>query len=135
MQESQNLVVITTVAEGVDVGNIRRCNIFGILAVDLYDLTPCIISICGCQLAGGGIGKGYYIALQIVEIVIDMIAAVRHGDAVALLVVEEAKRLAVGRLGKYLRAVEKVACLNAVNGFARADTLGVVGKLQALTVF
>ena len=65
IQAGFRIVVVATVAEGVDVGNIRRCNIFGILAVDLYDLTPFIISICGCQLAGGGIGEGYcYSRLQ-----------------------------------------------------------------------
>ena len=90
VQAGFGIVVIATVAEGVDVGNIRRCNIFGILAVDLYDLTPCIISICGCQLAGGGIGEGYYIALEVIDVIIEFVAAIRHGDTVALLVVEEA---------------------------------------------
>ena len=41
------IVVVATVAEGVDVGNIRRCNIFGILAVNLYDLAPCVICVGG----------------------------------------------------------------------------------------
>ena len=64
-----------------------------------------------------------------------MVAAIRHADTVALLIVDEAQGFSVGRLGEYLSAVEKVACLNAVNGFACAYTIGVVGKLQALTVF
>ena len=85
------IVVVTTVAEGVDVGNIRRCNIFGILAVDLYDLTPGIISICGCQLAGGAIGEGYYITLEVVDVIVEFVIPICHANTVALLVVEEAK--------------------------------------------
>ena len=47
IQSRLEVIVVATVAEGVDVGNIRRCNIFGILAVNLYDLAPCVICVGG----------------------------------------------------------------------------------------
>ena len=101
----------------------------------LYDLTPGIISICGCQLAGGGIGEGYYITLYIVDVIVEVVAAVRHGDTVTLLVVEEAQCLAVGRLGEYLRAVEQVLGRGRAHGFTCSDALGIVGEAQACAVF
>ena len=105
------------------------------MTVDLYDLTPCIISICGCQLAGGGIGEGYYIALEIVDVIVKVVAAVGHADTVTLLVVEEAQCLAVGRLGEYLSAVEQVLGCSRAHGFTRADVLGIVGVTKGRSTF
>ena len=48
--------------------------------------------------------------MYIVDVIVEVVAAICHADTVALLVVEEAQGLAVGRLGEYLRAVEQVAC-------------------------
>ena len=43
---------------------------------------------------------------SIVDVIVEVVAAVGHADTVALLVVEEAQGIAVGRLGEYLSAVE-----------------------------
>ena len=101
----------------------------------LYDLTPGIISICGCQLAGGGIGEGYYITLEIIDVIIEFVAAVGHGDTVALLVVEEAQCLAVGRLGENLRAVEQVLGRICAVTLAGSDAFRVVGVTMGRSTF
>ena len=128
IEPSLRIVVVTSIAEGVDVGNIRRCNIFGILAVDLYELAPSVVGVGYGEFAGGGIGEGYYITLYIVDVIIEVVAAVRHGDTVALLVVEEAQCLAVGRLGENLRAVEQVLGRICAVTLAGSDAFRIVSK-------
>lgn len=73
--------------------------------------------------------------MYIVDVIVEVVAAVRHGDTVTLLVVEEAQCLAVGRLGEYLRAVEQVLGRGRAHGFTCSDALGIVGEAQACAVF
>ena len=103
VQASLSVVIIALVAEGV-LSAYRVCGAI----LKLYKLAPCIVGVGYDELAGGSIGEGYYIALEIVDVIVEIILSIRHGDTVALLVVEEAQCLAVGRLGEYLRSVEQV---------------------------
>ena len=72
---------------------------------------------------------------SIVDVIVEVVVAVGHGDTVALLVVEEAQCLAVGRLGENLRAVEQVLGRGRAHGFARADALGIVGVTKGRSAF
>ena len=64
-----------------------------------------------------------------------MVAAVGHADTVALLVVEEAQGIAVGRLGEYLSAVEQVLGRICAVTLAGSDTFGVIGIVKGRSVF
>ena len=101
----------------------------------LYKLAPCVVGVGYGELAGGGIGKGYYITLYIVDVIVEVVAAICHSDTVALLVVEEAQCLAVGRLGENLRAVEQVLGRSRAYGFARSDAFGIVGEGKFFILF
>ena len=94
----------------------------------LHELAPSIVGVGYDELAGGGIGEGYYIALEVVDVIIEVVAAVRHGDTVALLVVEEAQGRAVGRLGENLRSVEQILGRSRAHGFTCSDAFGIVGE-------
>ena len=72
---------------------------------------------------------------RIVDIIAEVVAAICHSDTVTLLVVEEAQCLAVGRLGENLRAVEQVLGCSRAHGFARADTLGIIGVTKGRSTF
>ena len=124
------IVVVALVTEGV-LGADGVCG--GILK--LHELAPCVVGVGYGEFAGGGIGEGYYITLYIVDVIIEFVAAIRHGDTVALLVVEEAQCLAVGRLGENLRSVEQVLGCSRAYGLARADALGIVGVTKDRSAF
>ena len=100
----------------------------------LYELAPCVVGVGYDELAGSCVGEGYYIALEVVDVIIEVVAAVRHGDTVALLIVEEAQGRTVGRLGENLRSVEQVLGRSRAHGFARADAFRVVGEAQICSV-
>ena len=100
----------------------------------LYEFAPNIVGIGYGKFAGGGIGEGYYITLEVVDVIAKIILSVGHADTVALLVVEEAQCLAVGRLGENLRAVEQVLGRSRAHGFARSDAFGVIGEAQICSV-
>ena len=86
------VVIITLIAEGVLSAD-GVCG--GILK--LHELAPCVVGVGYDEFAGGGIGEGYYITLYIVDVIVEVVAAICHSDTVTLLVVEEAKgRIAVG---------------------------------------
>ena len=101
----------------------------------LYELAPSIVGVGYDEFAGGGVGKGYYITLYIVDVIVEVVAAICHSDTVTLLVVEEAEGLAVGRLGEYLRAVEQVLGCSRAHGFTSADALGIVGVTKGRSAF
>jgi len=124
------IVVVTTVAERVESAD-GVCG--GILK--LHELAPSIVGVGYDEFAGGGISESYYIALEVVDVIIEVVAAVRHGDTVALLVVEEAQCLAVGPLGKNLRAVEQVLGRSRAYGFTCANVLGIVGEGKFFILF
>ena len=73
--------------------------------------------------------------MEIIDVIIEFVAAVGHGDTVALLVVEEAQCLAVGRLGEYLRAVEQVLGRICAVALAGSDALGIVGVTKGRSAF
>ena len=129
IQTGLGIVIIALVAERI------LCTNRVSTGVGDRTFTPCIISVCGCEFAGGGVGEGYYIALKVVDVIIEMVAAVRHGDTVTLLVVEEAEGLAVGRLGEYLRSVEQVLGRGRAYGFSCSDALGIVGEGKFFILF
>ena len=112
-------------------GAYRVCS--GVLK--LHELAPSIVGVGYDELAGGGIGEGYYITLYIVDVIVEVVAAICHSDTVTLLVVEEAQCLAVGRLGEYLRAVEQILGCSRAYGFACADALGIVGVTKGRSAF
>ena len=86
------VVIITLIAEGV-LSAYRVCG--GVL--ELHELAPSIVGVGYDEFAGGGVGEGYYITLEIIDVIVEVIAAICHSDTVTLLVVEEAKgRIAVG---------------------------------------
>ena len=68
----------------------------------LYEFAPSVIGVGYDEFAGGGIGEGYYITLEIIDVIIEFVAAVGHGDTVALLIVEEAQCLAVASFQQVL---------------------------------
>ena len=94
----------------------------------LYELAPSVVGVGYGEFAGGGVGKGYYITLYIVDVIVEVVAAVGHTDTVALLVVEEAQCLAVGRLGENLRAVEQVLGRICAVTLAGWDAFRIVSK-------
>ena len=130
IQAGFRIVVIATVAEGVESAD-GVCG--GILK--LHELAPSIVGVGYDELAGGGIGKGYYITLEIVDVIIEVVAAVGHGDTVTLLVVEEAEGLAVGRLGENLRAVEQVLGRICAVTLAGSDAFRIVSKGNCFILF
>ena len=105
-------------------GAYRVCS--GVLK--LHELAPSIVGVGYDEFAGGGIGKGYYITLYIVDVIVEVVAAICHSDTVALLVVEEAQCLAVGRLGENLRAVEQVLGRICAVTLAGSDAFRIVSK-------
>ena len=66
--------------------------------------------------------------MEIIDVIIEFVAAVGHTDTVALLVVEEAQCLAVGRLGENLRAVEQVLGRICAVTLAGSDAFRIVSK-------
>ena len=93
----------------------------------LYKLAPCVVGVGYDEFAGGGVSESYYITLEIIDVIIEFVAAVGHGDTVALLIVEEAEGRAAGFLGENLRSVEQVLGRSRAYGFARADAVIVIG--------
>ena len=73
--------------------------------------------------------------MEVVDVIIEFVAAIRHTDTVTLLVVEEAQGCAAGFLRQNLRAVEQVFGRSRTYGFAGADALGIVGEAQICSVF
>ena len=73
--------------------------------------------------------------MEVVDVIVKVVAAVGHADTVALLVVEEAQGLAVGRLGENLRTVEQVLCRICAVALAGSDALGIVGIVKGRSVF
>ena len=63
-----------------------------------------------------------------------MIAAVRHADTVALLVVEEPHGALSGLLRQNLTAVEEILRGDAVDRLARSYPVGVIGEAQRIFV-
>ena len=99
------------------------------------NFAPCVVGIGYDELAGGSVGEGYYITLYIVDVIVEVVAAICHGDTVALLVVEEAQGRAVGRLGENLRTIEQVLGRSRAYGFARSDAFGIVGEGKFFILF
>ena len=130
IQAGFRIVVVTTVTEWVESADGVCCGIF-----KLYELAPCVVGVGYGEFAGGGIGEGYYIALEVIDVIIEFVAAIRHGDTVALLVVEEAGGYTVCRLGENLRAVEQVLGRSRAYGFARSDAFGIVGEGKFFILF
>ena len=105
------VVIITLIAEGV-------------LSAD---------GVCGGvlelhELAGGGVGEGYYITLEIIDVIIEFVAAVGHGDTVTLLVIEEAEDGAAGFLRQDLRSVDQVLRSCRAVALAGSDAFRIVSK-------
>ena len=94
----------------------------------LYEFAPSVIGVGYDELAGGGIGEGYYITLYIVDVIVEVVAAIGHADTVALLVVEEAQGRAAGFLGENLRAVEQVLGRICAVTLAGSDAFRIVSK-------
>ena len=122
IQTGLGIVIIALVAERI------LCTNRVSTGVGDRTFTPCIISVCGCEFAGGSVCEGYYIALEVVDVIVEVVAAVGHTDTVALLVVEEAQCLAVGRLGENLRAVEQVLGRICAVTLAGSDAFRIVSK-------
>ena len=73
--------------------------------------------------------------MEIIDVIIEFVAAVGHGDTVALLVVEEAQCLAVGRLGEYLCAVEQVLGRICAVTLAGSDAFRIIGVTKGRSAF
>ena len=125
-----SVVVVATVAEGVESAD-EVCG--GILK--LHELAPSIVGVGYDEFAGGGIGEGYYITLEVVDVIVEIILSIRHGNTVALLVVEEAQCLAVGRLGENLRAVEQVLGRICAVTLAGSDAFRIIGIVKGRSAF
>ena len=130
IQAGFGIVVVATVAEGALSAD-GVCG--GVL--ELHELAPSVIGVGYDELAGGGIGEGYYITLEVVDVIVKVVAAVGHADTVTLLVVEKARGLAVGRLGENLRTVEQVLCRICAVALAGSDALGIVGVTKGRSTF
>ena len=130
IQACFRIVVVATIAEGV-LGAYRVCG--GVL--ELHELAPSIVGVGYDEFAGGGVGKGYYITLYIVDVIVEVVVAVGHADTVTLLVVEEAEGLAVGRLGENLRAVEQVLGRICAVTLAGSDAFRIVSKGNCFILF
>ena len=130
IQAGFRIVVVTTVAEGV-LGAYRVCS----CVIYRKNFALCVVGVGYDELAGGCISQCHHITLNIVQVIVEIITSVGHTDTVALLVVEEAQGLAVGRLGEYLRAVEQILGRGRAYGFARADAFGVIGEGKFFILF
>ena len=94
----------------------------------LYEFAPSVIGVGYDEFAGGGVGEGYYITLEIIDVIIEFVAAVGHGDTVTLLVIEEAEDGAAGFLRQDLRSVDQVLRSCRAVALAGSDAFRIVSK-------
>ena len=73
--------------------------------------------------------------MEIIDVIIEFVAAVGHGDTVALLIIEEAEDRAAGFLRQNLRSVEQVLRSCRAHGFTSANALGIVGVTKGRSAF
>ena len=88
-------------------------------------VAPGVVPVLHHDLAGAGLGQRNHVALQVVHVVVqDTAAEYRHPRTRA--VVEEPHHTVAGLLRQDLGTVEEVFSCRAVDGFGRADAVGVI---------
>ena len=123
VQPGFNVVVISPIAQRVYVGEVAGGG---------EDSAPCVVSVCGSF----GAGCGYdleNVALKVLDVEVFGVSATRgSGEAYDLSggIIVEIQRVGISNIRRQLAALPDVAVSYAVDGFARAQTGLVVGKVQ-----